>query len=282
MFNAERFVAAALTSLLVQSFTDFRLLISDNASTDGTREIIKELTKGDSRVEYTRNAENVGALANFGAVFEKADSPYFMWAAADDLWEPGFVQSMVANLREDARRTLSFCAYDTVDDDTRPIRVYERHARLAVPTGRLGRLHQLLWFPEEYGKASLIYGLMVTESARRVGGVRTYSANQAGLDHLMVFRLAGEGPIAVAPSVLYHKRHLIQRDRRWSRANQLAARFPQIDPVPRTYLEDYRRLLPRIPLTARERLVLRVSLEVRIAWNDALHLAKRSYQVARK
>ena len=91
VYNGELFIREALDSLLAQTFTDFELIISDNCSTDGTEAICREYADKDSRIRYVRQAENRGATANFKFVFDEAVGEYFMWAAADDIWNKDFL-----------------------------------------------------------------------------------------------------------------------------------------------------------------------------------------------
>jgi len=92
VFNGGRPLVDALGSLLAQTFNDFELIISDNASTDGTREICRSIAARDERVRYVRQPSNRGALWNFNFVLDQARGRYFMWAAADDLWAPTFIE----------------------------------------------------------------------------------------------------------------------------------------------------------------------------------------------
>ena len=66
VYNGERFIRDALESLLAQSFTDFELIISDNASTDTTERICKKYAARDSRIRYVKQSGNIGAALNFG------------------------------------------------------------------------------------------------------------------------------------------------------------------------------------------------------------------------
>lgn len=91
--NGARHIRAALDSLLSQTFADFKLIVSDNASTDGTGEILRQYALGDPRIIHVRQPENIGAEANFKFVFAAADSEYFMWAAADDIRSADFLES---------------------------------------------------------------------------------------------------------------------------------------------------------------------------------------------
>ncbi len=69
VFNGERFVAEAIDSILAQTFTDFELIVSDNASTDRTEEICRQYAEKDERIRYVRNRENYGAAFNFNQTF---------------------------------------------------------------------------------------------------------------------------------------------------------------------------------------------------------------------
>ena len=85
VYNGEKYIREALDSLLTQTFTDFELIISDNASMDGTEEICQKYAAKDSRIRYVRQSENRGAMANFQFVLDEARGKYFMWATHDDL-----------------------------------------------------------------------------------------------------------------------------------------------------------------------------------------------------
>jgi glycosyltransferase involved in cell wall biosynthesis len=81
VYNGEKYIREALDSLLAQTFTDFELIISDNASTDSTSNICKEYAIRDSRIRYIRQHKNIGAIANFKFLLEQASGDFFMWAA---------------------------------------------------------------------------------------------------------------------------------------------------------------------------------------------------------
>src|SRR4030081_3070087 len=91
VYNGSTYLAAAIDSILAQSYGDFDLLISDNASTDGTEEICRNYAQRDPGIRYTRQSQNVGAAANHNLLVPMTDSPYFKWAAHDDLLAPGFL-----------------------------------------------------------------------------------------------------------------------------------------------------------------------------------------------
>ncbi len=91
VYNGEATLAMAIEALLSQTVSDLELIISDNASTDGTEAICRDFAARDTRVRYFRQQANLGSVANFGFVLELAAGEYFMWAAHDDLKSPDFV-----------------------------------------------------------------------------------------------------------------------------------------------------------------------------------------------
>jgi glycosyltransferase involved in cell wall biosynthesis len=80
VFNGEKYLKEALDSILAQTYSDFELLISDNASTDRTEQICREYAAKDRRIRYYRNEKNIGAPKNFNRVFELSSGKYFRWA----------------------------------------------------------------------------------------------------------------------------------------------------------------------------------------------------------
>ncbi len=107
VYNGQAYLREAVDSLLVQSFTDFELIISDNASTDLTEVICTEYIRKDSRIRYIRQTENMGPIKNFQFVLNEASADYFMWAAADDLIEPTFIDKLYNIMIEDPSYALT-------------------------------------------------------------------------------------------------------------------------------------------------------------------------------
>jgi hypothetical protein len=116
VYNGERFIEDALRSILNQTFTDFELIISDNASTDGTEEIAQAYAKRDDRIRYYRNEKNIGAGWNARRVYELATGKYFRWATADDLLEPDLLRRCVEILESDPGCVVAYARTKEVDE----------------------------------------------------------------------------------------------------------------------------------------------------------------------
>jgi glycosyltransferase involved in cell wall biosynthesis len=158
VYNGEPFIHEALTSLLAQSFTDFELIIYDNASTDGTETICREFAAKDARVRYLRHEHNLGAYDNFLMVFDEAVGKYFMWAAADDIWAPDWIELLLP-----VSEKYNCLAYGTV------ISIDEKGSAIFNPSSgnsfdfsgaKLLRRTRFFFAKSAHGKANPIYGLL--------------------------------------------------------------------------------------------------------------------------
>jgi len=105
VYNGEKYIRDALDSLIHQTFTDFELIISDNASTDNTGKICREYMSIDSRISYFRQENNIGPIANFSFVLAQAKSACFMWAAYDDVWDKEYLNKALYQLE---RKDIDF------------------------------------------------------------------------------------------------------------------------------------------------------------------------------
>jgi glycosyltransferase involved in cell wall biosynthesis len=115
VYNGARYLRPVIASHLSQTFTDFELIICDDASTDDTRTICEEFARTDPRIRYVPNAENRGATRNFNRTFEFARCEYFKWSAQDDLLEPEFLEKCVEVLETRADVVLCHSLCKIVD-----------------------------------------------------------------------------------------------------------------------------------------------------------------------
>ncbi len=105
--NGERFLEAAATAVLDQTYTDFELVICDDGSTDGTADICARLMARDRRVRLVLRSANSGAAGNFNAAFAQCRTELFKWAADDDLHDPTYLERCVAALDAEPRAALA-------------------------------------------------------------------------------------------------------------------------------------------------------------------------------
>jgi glycosyltransferase involved in cell wall biosynthesis len=125
VYNGERFLAKALDSYLAQSFTDFQIILSDNASTDRTEKIGRDYAASDKRIRYLRNARNMGAGWNFLRVYQLANGKYYKQAAHDDFCEPEFLAECINALESDPAIVVAFTKTRVVDAEGSFLEDYE-------------------------------------------------------------------------------------------------------------------------------------------------------------
>lgn len=165
VYNGEEFLAQTIASILGQTFTDFELILCDNASTDGTSAICEAAAAGDKRVRFFRQHRNVGAAANYNDAYAMARGHYFKWAAHDDLIGPDFLAVCKAILDEDPGCVLAYPKTVEIDESGQVIGDYQDH--LACESeDPIVRLVQWAATP---GRCNPIFGLMRREDLMKTG-----------------------------------------------------------------------------------------------------------------
>jgi len=137
VYNGEKYLSEAIDSVLSQTYSDFEIVIADNASTDATPDICKSFADKDDRIRYVRNAENLGASPNYRRVFELARGEYFCWMPADEAMLSQYLEKLSAVLDQEPDVVLAFPHYliRTDSDDPRP-HPASRDTDLRHPTAR--------------------------------------------------------------------------------------------------------------------------------------------------
>ena len=133
VYNGERYLEKCIKSILLQSLEDFELIISDNASTDRTREIYLAAAEGDRRIRHYRNDRNLGAARNYNLCYAQARGEYFKWHAHDDLLEPTYLEKCVAALDANPDAVLCQSLVGLIDAKGRDAGVYQGIVGSDVP-----------------------------------------------------------------------------------------------------------------------------------------------------
>lgn len=116
VYNGASLIAETLASLQAQTFTDFEIVVCDNASTDETAEIVARFAQNDPRIKYVANEANIGANGNFSKVANLAEAPYFKWAAHDDLYAPTYLEKCIALMERDPGIVLAHADSAFIDE----------------------------------------------------------------------------------------------------------------------------------------------------------------------
>jgi len=197
VYNEQRFIRETVASLLAQDFEDLELIISDNASTDGTEEICRQFAAQDPRVSYERSEVNRGAFVNFDRVFELASAKYFMWAGAHDLWSPSFISRAVGMLEADSQLVLAYPRPITIDTTGKELGAVDDH--FAMPSGSdLERYLYLIWHLQS---CNMFHGLMRRQALPPAGLRHVW-----GADIILLAGLALRGDIAEVADEFFYRR----------------------------------------------------------------------------
>lgn len=198
IYNGAATVRRALDALLAQDYQHFELIVSDNASTDDTWDILSAYAARDTRVRLFRNEQNQGALDNFHRVFELAQGEYFMWAAHDDWWEPSFISTCLGLLVAQPQAALCYPHsrfYYSQEERCENRRVDALQGDHPEAWQRLYSFMKIEPLP-----AVLTYGLCRRENLRRVLPLGNYN----GSDNVMLMRLLITGTFVKADAYLFN------------------------------------------------------------------------------
>jgi glycosyltransferase involved in cell wall biosynthesis len=213
VYNGEKYLAESLDALLGQSYENFELIISDNASTDGTAAICRRYRKQDSRIRYFRQPHNIGAVPNHNFVFRQSRGELFKWASADDLYARDLLQRCVDALNEYRHVVLAHswtAAIDSTGNVTQALEYPLATDSLRAPE----RFRSILFGSsgaevdvvraDNYGviRADDSYGVIRAEVLRRVAPLDSYYH----ADRVIVPEIALHGPFYQAPDWLYFRR----------------------------------------------------------------------------
>lgn len=195
--NGQNYLEQAIRSILDQSFTDFRLIISDNASTDDTPRICEKYAQQDSRIELHRQERNLGAAPNFNYVFERSNSQYFKWAAHDDVLAPNYLQMCVARLDAEPRLTICHTLTGRIDEQGELAGSYDDQLPL-VASRPSERFFRALWVDH----FTEIWGVMRSSALRQTSLIGSF----VGSDRNLLLEMLLLGTIEYIPQRLFFRR----------------------------------------------------------------------------
>jgi len=198
VYNREKYVGASIEAHLSQTYSDFELVITDNASTDRSDEICRAFAAKDSRVKYHRNPQNLGAAGNYNRCFELSVGEYFRWTPSDDLVSPNLLERAVEVLDRDPSIFVAYPKTKLIDGEGNITGEFDEGLHLmderpserwkgVLTNLRLGNLH---------------YGLNRADLFRRTGLLRNYN----GGDFPLIAEMALYGKFYEIPDAFFYRR----------------------------------------------------------------------------
>ena len=198
VFNGERYLKESIQTLLDQTYEDFELLISDNASTDSTQDICQDFAKLDKRIRYMRNPTNLGAAANHNRLIEEARGEFFKLASDDDKHAPEFLRRCIEALDHDQEAVLCHSKTIEIDQFGKTIKTDEHISKMgsAYPHVRIG---DLIALSHHYQ----VFGVIRLEPLKKTPLFGTFFKT----DVVLLCRLALLGRFYEVPEELFFKRY---------------------------------------------------------------------------
>jgi len=199
VFNGERYLSETIESILKQTYSDFELIISDNASTDATKNICLHYANQDRRIRYFRNKTNIGAAKNFNRVFKLSAGIYFKWAAYDDLYASEYLERCVEVLDNFPSVVIVHSRTGIIDEHSNYLRDYDdllHFSSLEIHKRFRQYLFRQAW------EWNAIFGLIRASELKNTPLIGGYiSADQVLLGELIL-----RGKIYQIPKILFFRR----------------------------------------------------------------------------
>lgn len=198
VYNNGKYLRKTLDSILNQSYRNFILLLSDDGSTDETEEICEQYAKLDTRIKYTKNATNLGAMGNHRKVLEDAETEYFMFARGHEILPPDLLEDCLHVLENDTEVVLAFAKTVWIDEEdnilnNKYLPYYDSRGCDVVT-----RFVLVLW-----GRCEYFYGLVRTEHLKSIRVLE----NVIATDLIMLIEMALLGSFAHIESGVRKRRY---------------------------------------------------------------------------
>lgn len=198
VYNGEKYLEQAIDAILAQTFTDFELIISDNASTDKTGAICKAYLAKDSRIRYYRNEKNIGGANNENRTFTLSKGEYFRWAADDDACAPELIAKCVEILDQNPSVILCHSMITEIDENGDIVRTISQNKGSSTkPYERFRDLAQ------KDHNCEATYGLIRADILRKTHLQKNYTDS----DRTLLCELSLYGQFFEIQEPLFYKRY---------------------------------------------------------------------------
>ncbi len=253
VYNGETYLSEALDALLGQTFEDFELIVSDNASTDETSSICRSYQKRDSRIRYIRQTRNIGLAPNHNFVIEQARGELFKLAHHDDLYARDLLQRCVDALDQHPEAILANSWSVAIDSAGVVTHLFDYTTSTSLPSAP-ERFKSMLFdgWGDDYG------GVVRLVALRSVAPLNSYHF----ADRVFTTELGLHGCFYIIPERLNFRRvHAEQAGRSSDMRQRCTTLDPRRDdrlwhPAIRLYVEyllGYVRAIRQAPLSPSER-----------------------------
>ncbi len=213
VYNGEPYLEEAILATLKQTYDNFELIISDNASTDKTEEICRDYANSDKRIRYIRNKENIGAAGNYNQLFKYARGNYFRWFNADDLCADVLHERCLKTLESNPDAVMCYGKTDIVDGEGKLIEHYNDNLDLQQQSV----VERFKAYFQSVGLTNAIYGLMRSSALKKTNLMGDASFPAADTNLMGEIVLQGK-VIEISETLFFRRIH--QNASSWDRSDQ--------------------------------------------------------------
>lgn len=265
-YNSGEFITEAIESILNQTFRDFELIISDNASTDNTQQICEAFARQDSRIRYYRNERNIGASDNYNAVFHHARGAYFKWASSNDLCAADFLGKCVDVLDERQDAVLSYPRARLFTDNPGEGEDYEDNLDLQDDSA-CARFKK---FMANIRLNNVMNGMIRAATLRHTALIKTFFSS----DMSLMAEVAMHGKFIEIPDYLFYRRMDEQTATKLKSEEEVLKHYDPDLKNPMLFQNwkihfEYLSAATRAPVPVSERLCLMKCMLKQIVWDRA-------------
>lgn len=214
VYNAERYIMEALQSLVGQTYSDFEIIICDNASTDETFNICHEFCKKHKNITVIKNEKNIGAAANFNLVASKAKSEYFKWASYDDICHRDLIKKCVEFLDKNKDVDLCYSVAGRIDENGSHLDDYQFDLN-TMSDKRWERFSDLI---VKRHNCHFVFGVFRTKELKNTCLILSHE----GSDRILLGEIGLAGKMYEIPEVLFFRRDHPNVSMRIERQNRIA------------------------------------------------------------
>ena len=205
IFNGEKYLEEAIMSLLSQTYTNLELVLSDNCSTDSTKDICQKLQEKDDRIIYFRQDIMVDVEENFQFVLDYSTGDLFMWAADDDTWDREWIERLTQSVVKNSSPAFGVVQYtdsygNNIDSTANLIKFN------FIDDSPLLRRLKFIYCPSVYGKMILLWGMYPKQLLVEKFIAETKEDREIGVDLLWVFKILRAFRFYHVPGVVFYKR----------------------------------------------------------------------------
>jgi len=206
VYNSERSIKRRIEEICSQTFQDFVIVISDNASTDKTRHICEEFSKEDERISIFHQEKNRGQYWNFNFILSKANTEYFVMATGDDIWSKNFLEKNVEFLEKNEQFVGSISEVSLFHRNENDIKLINNTKKFQYAISINSHFEKRLSSYLKYNMAAQYYSVFKTKDIKFANFYKKNSNNGMWQsDFATILKILKRGRLNVDTESFYHK-----------------------------------------------------------------------------